>query len=90
MKVDGMVNRGKLCTMVYSRVGSQWGWRLVSTMSWKRLGDLQKVTEDDLLEEVQGEDVRNFHKDQFKTVEAQIMSGEGKSEGVMRWRARDS
>ena len=36
-RVDGMVN-GTSFHQVYCRARSLWGWRLVSTMSWQRLG----------------------------------------------------
>ena len=65
-----------------------WGQRLVSTISWWRLGGLRKVTRGRFDEEVlggwiRGEDVEAFSKNLFELVEARIMSnGEGKVMGV--------
>ena len=64
-----------------------WGQRLVSTISWRRFGGLQKVTgrfcEEVLGGWIQGENVKAFPKDPFKSVEARIISnGEGKMMGV--------
>ena len=54
-------------------VAGLWGQRLVSTMSWRRLGGLRKVTKGGFGEEVlggriRGEDVEAFSEDPFETV----------------------
>ena len=67
-----------------------WVRRLVSTISWRRFGGLQKVTRGRFDEEVlggwlRGKDVEAFTKDPFELVEAWIIiSGEGKVMGVTR------
>ena len=53
-RVDGMVNwtslaSGSITGLRASEGGRITGWRLVSTMSWRRLGGFQKVTEGDLV-----------------------------------------
>ena len=61
------------------------GWRLVSTISWRRFGGLWKVTERDLMMRswVDGEDVEAFSKDPFELVETRIISrDEGKVMGI--------
>ena len=40
---------GRSCIGVDSKIGSLWGWRLVSTMSWRGLGVFRKVIDGGLL-----------------------------------------
>ena len=52
--VGGMVNwagftLGSIARSEASGVAVLWGWRLVSTMSWKRLGGFRKVTDSKVL-----------------------------------------
>ena len=60
------------------------GQRLMSTICWRRFGDLQKVRRGRFDEKVmgrwiRGKDVEAFSKDPFESVEARIISsGEGK------------
>ena len=54
-------------------VAGLWVRRLVSTLSWQRLGGLRKVTEGGFCEEVlggwiRGEDVEAFSEEPFETV----------------------
>ena len=53
-RAAGFSNVKSTAYVTLELVGSQWGWRLVSTMSWWRLGGLQKVTEGGFDEEVLG------------------------------------
>ena len=47
--VGGMVNGAGLISGSIARSGSLWGQRLVSTMSWRRLGSFWKVTDGGLV-----------------------------------------
>ena len=70
-------------------VAGLWGQWLVSTISWQRLGDMQKVPERGFDEEVlggwiRGQDVETFSNDPIEAEEARIISsGEGKVMVVM-------
>ena len=71
-------------------VAGLWGQWLVSTISWQRLGDMQKVTERGFDEEVlggwiRGQDVETFSNDPIEAEEARIISSsEGKVMGGAR------
>ena len=44
-----VLHRGLLQGLEPVRVAGLWVWRLVSTISWRRLGSLRKVTEGGLV-----------------------------------------
>ena len=63
-----------------------WVWRLVSTISWRRFGGLQKVTEGGLMRKswVDGSEERMWKPSLRICLEARIISGgEGKVMGVI-------
>ena len=78
---------GRSYTGVCCRVRSQWGWRLMSTISWRRFrrfaeSDRGVFDEEVLRGWIRGEDVEAFSKDPFETVESRIISsGKGKVMG---------
>ena len=85
-----VLHRGLLQGLEPVGVAGLWERRLVSTISWQRLGGLWKVTEGGFAEEVlggwtRGEDVEAFSEDPFEMVYARIIgSGEGKVLGFTK------